>query len=75
MATMIKKRNVVGNSGRFLSEVWGELKKVQWPSREELQAFTIMVIVTIVAVGIYVGVLDTILTRLSDLVFRMGPAR
>ncbi len=75
MATMIKKRNVVGNTGRFLSEVWSELKKVQWPSREELQAFTIMVIVTIVAVGIYVGVLDTILTRISDFVFRMGSGR
>ena len=72
MATMTKKRNFVGNTGRFLSEVWGELKKVQWPTREELQAFTIMVIITIIAVGIYVGALDTVLSRVSEVVFRMG---
>jgi len=72
MATMTKKRNFFGNTGRFLNEVWGELKKVQWPTREELQAFTIMVIITIIAVGIYVGALDTVLSRVSDVVFRLG---
>ncbi|NLC55734.1 MAG: preprotein translocase subunit SecE [Armatimonadetes bacterium] len=69
---MIKRKNVVGNTGRYLSEVWSELKKVQWPSREELYAFTVMVIVAIVAVGAYIGVLDAVLSRISDHVFRLG---
>lgn len=73
MSTMVrKKKDYFGNAGRFLNEVWGELKKVQWPSREELYAFTIIVIVAIIAVGIYVGVLDLALTKISDRVFDLG---
>ncbi|HEX2998680.1 MAG TPA: preprotein translocase subunit SecE [Armatimonadota bacterium] len=71
MATMIKKKNVVGNTSRFLQEVWSELKKVQWPNREELKGFTIMVIVAIVAVGAYIGLLDVIFARASDWIFQL----
>jgi preprotein translocase subunit SecE len=72
MATVIKQRNRFRGAGRFLSEVWGELKKVQWPTRDELYAFTIMVIIAIVAVGVYVGLLDVVLSRASDTIFRLG---
>ncbi|HHX39658.1 MAG TPA: preprotein translocase subunit SecE [Armatimonadetes bacterium] len=72
MATDIKQRNRFQGAGRFLSEVWGELKKVQWPNREELYGFTVMVIIAIIAVGIYVGLLDAVLSRISDFVFRLG---
>ncbi len=73
MATMmIKRKNVLGNTGRYLGEVWSELKKVQWPSREELYAFTVMVIVAIIAVGAYIGVLDAVLSRASEFIFRLG---
>lgn len=73
MATMmIKRKNVVGSTGRYLSEVWSELKKVQWPTPEELKAFTVMVIVAIIAVGVYVGVLDALLSRASEFIFRLG---
>lgn len=73
MATMmIKRKNVVGSTGRYLSEVWSELKKVQWPTPEELKAFTVMVIVAIIAVGVYVGVLDMLLSRASEFIFRLG---
>lgn len=71
MATVIKQRNRFRGAGRFLSEVWGELKKVQWPTRDELYAFTIMVIIAIIAVGIYVGFLDAILSGVSERIFRL----
>jgi len=73
MSVTMKRKNFAGDIGRFLTEVWGELKKVQWPSREELYGFTIMVIVAIVAVGAYIGAMDAVLTRVSDFVFHLGP--
>ncbi len=73
MSTMLKSNRSFGNLKRFLSEVWGELKKVQWPSRDELYGFTLMVIVAIVALGAYLGVLDAVLSRVSDVVFHMKP--
>jgi preprotein translocase subunit SecE len=71
---VIRKKNVVGNTGRFLNEVWGELKKVQWPSRDELYAFTVIVIVAITAVGAYLGALDLIFARASEWLFKLGGA-
>lgn len=69
------KRNITRNTGQFLNEVWSELKKVQWPNREELYGFTVMVIVAIVAVGIYIGVLDSVLTEVSKRIFLLGGGR
>ncbi len=71
MSTMIKPKKSFGNAGRFLHEVWGELKKVQWPSRDELYGFTIIVIVAIIAVGAYIGLLDVVMTRISEPVFNL----
>ncbi|MDH7568478.1 MAG: preprotein translocase subunit SecE [Armatimonadota bacterium] len=72
MSTVIRKRINFGNAGRFLNEVWAELKKVQWPTREELYGFTVMVIVAIIAVGAYIGVLDAVLSQISERIFLLG---
>ncbi len=42
----------------FLKEVRVELKKVNWPSREETFKYTMIVICISVAVGIFLGGLD-----------------
>lgn len=50
----------IGNVGvsKFLQEVRSELKKVNWPTREETIRFTFVVIVISVLVAVYVGALD-----------------
>ena len=45
---------------RFLGEVVSELKKVTWPSRDETIKLTAVVIALSVAVGAFIGALDSI---------------
>ena len=49
----------------FLKEVKEELAKVAWPSREQTTRYTILVVIVAVAVGLFLGGLDYILTALS----------
>lgn len=44
----------------FLREVHVELKKTNWPSRDELTKFTVVVLVTILAVTLYLYASDTV---------------
>jgi preprotein translocase subunit SecE len=53
----------------FLSETRTELKKVTWPTREELKESTRVVIISTFLVTIFVGVVDQILSRIVRLVF------
>ena len=53
--------NIIG----FLNEVKEELRKVAWPSREQTIRYTILVILVAVAVGVFLGGLDYILTALT----------
>jgi preprotein translocase subunit SecE len=43
---------------QFLKEVRQELKKVNWPTREELTAYTIVVLVSVVVLTSFVFGLD-----------------
>ena len=54
---MLKKR--FDKLKKFLSETKSELKKVNWPKREQLTVYTGVVIVTVAIVGIYFWILDT----------------
>jgi preprotein translocase subunit SecE len=51
----------------FLKEVRDELKKVVWPTRAEVIRLTGVVIVISIAVGIFLGGTDFILTKLIGL--------
>jgi len=42
----------------FLGEVWAEMKKVQFPTRQETYAATVVVLVVVVIVATYLGVVD-----------------
>ncbi len=53
-----KMRDSVPRATNFLGEVWGELRKVHWPTRKETYAATIVVIVITVLVAVYLGVVD-----------------
>ena len=60
------RENVTGwwNRGRvFLAEVRNELKRVTWPSRSEVYAATIVVILFSIVLGAFLWVVDLILDR------------
>jgi preprotein translocase subunit SecE len=48
----------------FFVEVRSELKKVTWPSRQEVYATTIVVILTTVFFGFYLYGLDLVMSQL-----------
>jgi preprotein translocase subunit SecE len=59
-----------GRSRRFLAEVRNEMARVTWPSRREVYATTLVVILTSIFFGLYLWGVDLILDRLMRLVFR-----
>lgn len=50
----------------FLKEVQLEMKKVNWPTREQTIKYTLMVIGVSVAVAMFLGGFDFIFTTLLD---------
>jgi preprotein translocase subunit SecE len=55
-----------GRARRFLAEVRGELGRVTWPTRREVWATTIVVILTSMLFGIYLYVVDLILSAFMN---------
>ncbi|MCB1026929.1 MAG: preprotein translocase subunit SecE [Microthrixaceae bacterium] len=59
--------------GQFFKEVRSELRKVAWPTREELTRYSIIVLVAIVALTIFVTALDWVFLRfVQDFLFDSG---
>ena len=54
---------------QFLKEVRQELKKVIWPTRQELTTYTVVVLVTVIVMTSYVFGLDVLFSRLVLNVF------
>ena len=59
-----------GRSRRFLAEVRNEMARVTWPSRREVYATTLVVILTSIFFGLYLWGVDLVLDRFMRLVFR-----
>ncbi len=53
-------------SFRFVGDVIGELRRVTWPTREETIRLTVMVIIVSAIVGLFLGAVDLVFTRLFD---------
>jgi preprotein translocase subunit SecE len=54
----------------FLSEVKIELKKCTWPTRQELFGSTMVVVISVLIIGVFVGLSDTVLMGLLRAVLR-----
>ncbi len=54
---------------KFLKEVNAELRKVTWPTKDELIGSTIVVIVVSVIVAVFIGIVDRILTFVVQSIF------
>jgi preprotein translocase subunit SecE len=60
-----KKENVVI---KYLKETRAELKKVNWPSRQEATNLTLIVIAVTTFMALLLGLLDYIFARLFELI-------
>jgi preprotein translocase subunit SecE len=54
----------------FYNDVRTEMRKVTTPSRKEVQATTAVVIVTVFLFGLYFFIIDNVIGRGVDLLFR-----
>ncbi len=64
-----KKPNIFQRIALFVRQTITEMKKVKYPSREELWTYFLVVIVFVVAMMIFTGVLDFGFGELSRIVF------
>ena len=49
---------------RYFDEVWSELKKVSWPTREQVRNLTVLVFAISLVIGLYITVLDSVLVAI-----------
>jgi preprotein translocase subunit SecE len=53
-----------GGTRRFIGESWGELKKVEWPTQNQLIQGVVVVLIACVIVGVYLWGADLVFKRL-----------
>ena len=56
-----KIRDWNGRTSQFYSDVRGEVKKVSWPSRDEVISTTVVVVAAVFFFGLYLGLVDYVL--------------
>ena len=54
----MEKANIFTRIRNYLAEVKGELKKVTWPTKADIQKTTIAVIVLSIIFGVYLQIVD-----------------
>ena len=64
------QRGRLGRLVEFLREVRAEVKKVTWPTVEDLRRFTIVIVIFVSVLGLVIGLMDSLL----QLVFVSGVA-
>jgi preprotein translocase subunit SecE len=55
---IMEQKNIFQRIKSYLTDVKGELKKVTWPTKNDLQKTTVAVIVLSIIFGIYLRVVD-----------------
>ncbi len=58
-----------GRARTFLAQVQNELTRVTWPTWKEVQATTLVVILTSILFGVYLWSADLVLDRIARLLF------
>jgi len=53
--------------GKFVSQVKIEMKKVSWPTKQELMGSTVVVLVSTAFLAAFIGVCDLVLSRFVNL--------
>ena len=51
-------KNFFGRIGKFFKNMWHELKKVTWPSPQEVIKYSAVVFVFMLIMGVIIGLID-----------------
>ncbi|MCC7161233.1 MAG: preprotein translocase subunit SecE [Anaerolineae bacterium] len=51
---------------QFYRETTAELRKVVWPTREQAQNLTVIVVIVVIAMAIFLGGIDAVLTAILE---------
>jgi len=62
----MEKLNILKRTRNYLSEIKGELKKVTWPTKNDVQKTTIAVLVLSIIFGVYLQLVDFSFRMLVD---------
>lgn len=62
----MKKINLFKRIGDYLKEIKGELKKVTWPTKDDLIKTTIAVLVSSFIFGVFLFIVDMIFSRVIN---------
>jgi preprotein translocase subunit SecE len=54
---------------KFIREVRNEMKRVAWPSRDEVRSSTTVVVIIVFILAVFIGLVDRALTFLISLAF------
>ncbi|RPI69216.1 MAG: preprotein translocase subunit SecE [Ignavibacteriae bacterium] len=60
---------MLAQSKQFFTDVSKEMKKVSWPTRDQLRESTVVVIVTCLVITGIVFVIDQAMTQIMNLIF------
>jgi preprotein translocase subunit SecE len=64
-----ERLGLFGRMSLFLRQVMFELKKVVWPTKEQLVTYTAVVVVFVTIMGLIIAALDFVFVKLVLLVF------
>ena len=54
-----KKPGVFARLKNYLSDVKGELKRVTWPTKEELRSYSVAIIIMLIVFGLVIWLIDS----------------
>ncbi len=57
---------------KYLKETLAELRKMSWPTKQELIGSTIVVVVVSLIVAVFIGIVDRILVLIVKAIFGVG---
>ncbi|MCX7014098.1 MAG: preprotein translocase subunit SecE [Candidatus Sumerlaeota bacterium] len=69
-----KVKELWGKAEVFYREIKTEMRKVAWPSRDEVIGNTIIVLITVVILAVVIGSVDAVLARFAQWLFVSGAA-
>ena len=55
---------------RFLRDTFDELRKVVWPTPQELYRYTLVVVVTVSVIALFIFAVDSALTQLQHFIYK-----
>jgi len=67
-----QKPGIVDTVREFYDDVRSEMKKVSWPTYDELKSLTQLVLWSLLISGILLGLYDFIFNNLMGLILRLG---